>query len=498
MKRGPILLLLVAVSLFIRGLHAQQTANLRSDSTGYTRLLALYTQVNPEIWNPNYHLKLLITSVGTNEVQGTRLTTSGAVDWFLQTDMDAKGQQGPQLSTADLHKLDGLLSRLPEDTRTPPPDRGLIIQYDLGGRIVSRTYDRADMPSVAWDVLRLSKCPISRWVLQFKQREDLKESSYGGEGAAFALTPDEREMLYGGQMGPLRVIDVATRKTLAEIPDQFDPISKIIFSPDGSTAVVAGGRPDTLCLETRTWKVIARLPGDPSPGGGGYPLRYPHFTADGRYLMLRSDIWPMKVFDSQTWHLLAGIPQIPKGAVLYVPNPLGGPAVVETQTHSVVLWDPLRAQEVATLSENGGCGSVTYSPDGSLVAMRTVDAEKNLRIGIWKARTGDLVEYLQPYEWGGVDEVGDIAWTPKGDYLLVVTRPGGFFVAHNINLLMSGPASMSPTSLVACWEFVEWASCRVRGSWSWAAWMETSAFGTSVRHLPKLNPSRLLRGFESA
>jgi WD40 repeat protein len=66
--------------------------------------------------------------------------------------------------------------------------------------------------------------------------------------------------------------------------------------------------------------------------------------------------------------------------------------------------------------------------------MRTVDAEKNLQIGIWKAKTGDLDEYLQPYEWGGIEEVGDIAWTPKGDYLLVVTRPGGFFVAHNINL----------------------------------------------------------------
>jgi hypothetical protein len=157
-----------------------------------------------------------------------------------------KGQQGPQLLTADLLKLDGLLSRLPEDTRTPPADRGLIIQYDLGGRIVSHTYDRADMPSVAWDVLRLSKCPVSRWVLQFKQKEDLKESSYGDEGAAFALTPDQQEMLYGGQMGPLRIIDVATRRTVAEIPDQFDPISKIIFSPDSNVAVVAGGGDLTL------------------------------------------------------------------------------------------------------------------------------------------------------------------------------------------------------------------------------------------------------------
>jgi WD40 repeat protein len=386
MTMCPVLLLLIAASLSVCVLDAQPTANLQSDPIGSKRPLASSAQVNPTIWDPNYHLKLLITSVGINEVQGIRLTTSGAVDWFLQTDMDAKGQQGPQLSTADLHKLDGLLSRLPEDTRTPPPDRGLIIQYNLGGRIVSHTYDRADMPSVAWDVLRLSKCPVSRWILQFKQKEDLKESSYGDEGAAFALTPDQHEMLYGGQMGPLRVIDVATRRTVAEIPDQFDPISKIIFSPDSNVAVVAGGRPDTICLDTRTWKVIARLPADQRPDSGGYPLRYPHFTADGRYLMLRSDIWPMKVFDTQTWRLLPGLPEIPEGAVAYVPNPQGGPAVVETKTHSVILWDPLRNQKIATISENGGCGSVTYSPDGSLVAMRTWMRRRNCRLEFGKPR----------------------------------------------------------------------------------------------------------------
>lgn len=140
--------------------------------------------------------------------------------------------------------------------------------------------------------------------------------TYGHIGAARAFSPDGRALLviigeptnkFRGREDTLRLYDVATgqvRLTFENVPEE---VMQIYWSPDGGHIVVVGRwGTKTRFLDTRTGRVIARLPYSgctPDTLWGSTGCESFIFSADGRITLKQKQ--PLKLWSTETGELLA-------------------------------------------------------------------------------------------------------------------------------------------------------------------------------------------------
>jgi len=87
---------------------------------------------------------------------------------------------------------------------------------------------------------------------------------------------------------------------------------------------------------------------------------------------------------------------------------------------TIFVWDVETGEKVETLAGQGGIISVSFSPDGSLLAAGSFDS----RVFVWDVETGENVETLA----GHTDGARSLSFSPDGSLLAVGTGDGRVFL----------------------------------------------------------------------
>ncbi len=385
---------------------------------------------------------------GIEEIRyGCGIEADGGVYSFRSHSMGTMGGGPTTIPASDQKRLDKLLSKLPDDgARLPHPGRRVVLQVPEGGHCRARVYDRANAPDEILEILRLSRSGVRAWVPKFKSEKDVPVNENCG---MFAVPPNRiATMDRSGKFW-----DLATHKELMELPLSYGRNSQgIKFSPDGSLAVSAGfaGWEGNRCsvIDAKTGKVVRHFQ-EPMVGRQMGILRFPQFTADGRFLLLlcfqpdgngHVTVLP-RVYDTKTWVTRDKLPGFPENALTCIEAPKGKRAVVLLKGSVAALWDRERHREYAKLDEDVQIRQVAFSPDESMVAMATLHERGDgywprwttwgYRIRIWKMATGELVHELYPFEQDACENVVGLQWTADGQYILAATKPSG---SYDINI----------------------------------------------------------------
>lgn len=412
----------------------------------------------------NNHIKFTITAVEGDDRKpetsspfgpesfitryGCAVSTEGTVSFFHFSPGGVKGGGPERLPKEDIERLNHLIEHVPDDgSRLPPPGRRLVIRVATGIDVRVRVYDRANTPDEILEILRLTQSHIKSWAPSFEPTNKWSaggDSYYGG----FGLYADGTQIVSAGANGPLRFWDTESFALRKELPLSFIPLPNgysqsptpvfgLTFSPDHSLVIVDGmGQVDVR--NAQSWDGIRRL-AEPDIGRTRHGLTRPAFTRDGRFLLLQSDEPTVRIFDTKTWDKVDSIPGMAPGAVAYFPAQNGEGAIYALKSGSIALWDASAQHEVAQLDTSGRILRVSFSPDGSLVAVLTlhqsdvVNASTHYRFRIWRVENGEFAHELRPFEQPAV-EVGDVLWWPNGKYLLAATRSDSFFTTRGVGI----------------------------------------------------------------
>jgi WD40 repeat protein len=165
--------------------------------------------------------------------------------------------------------------------------------------------------------------------------------------------------------------------------------------------------------------------------GRSYVYMYAaRFTPDGHYLLVMSSVPDTRIYDVFSGQLVNHLPHVPNNAAAYYPSSDWKHSVVALSTGEIKLIEADAGRTLAQIDFGDQLQSVSYSPDGSQVAVVTVghDADGSYRchLRIWRTSTGEMLHELRPLEATPRDGFGEPVWTPDGKYLLSSTREGHF------------------------------------------------------------------------
>jgi WD40 repeat protein len=148
-------------------------------------------------------------------------------------------------------------------------------------------------------------------------------------------------------------------------------VTRLTISPDGSLAIVEGWG-SVYVLDTRTWAESRRFP-ESSVAEKRYGSSNPHFTPDGKYLLMQSDQPALRILDTETWQPLPHLQGMPVDALDWFPASSARRSVYLTNNGQVALWNPDEKRDVAVLDgDSSYILSLAWSPDESMVAIATV------------------------------------------------------------------------------------------------------------------------------
>ncbi len=196
---------------------------------------------------------------------------------------------------------------------------------------------------------------------------------------AMALTPGGETLAVAVQNKAVRVLDVATGRTLHE----FNEVEAwhLVFAPDGRSLVAAGTEPSIVAWDSATGKELWRVKANKS---GSAAVA---FAPDGKSVASAGGDGTVRLWDAATGKELRafndpvenGISAVafsPDGRSLAAPGPNG----------TVVMWDPLTGKE---LRRWDACAyrltGISFSPDGRVLA---TSSARGSRIRLWDPATG--------------------------------------------------------------------------------------------------------------
>ena len=357
---------------------------------------------------------------------GVEISTEGQIYGFSDGPLGSKGGGPSPMAAEKLQRLDELLAHLPGDGgRLPPPNRRVVVQTpeDSGFRV--HVYDRANLPDELLEIIRVTDVRIAPWMPEISPAREWQTYRHE-QDSALALSPDGTMLVSGSMNQSLKIWNPSTLELIKEIEiPHGGPSTSLTFSPDGAFMLLEGWG-NLRAFETRTWKVVREFE-EPVTGNRIHPLGFPHFTPDGRHLLLRCMLPALRIFETGTWAALDSLPGLPPDAMAYAPAPKAARAVYLTKKGALHLWDSAAARDLAVLDASVRIQRVAFSPDETHVVTVTIHNEdagywNHARIRIWDAATGRFERELRDHEQDDCESVAALCWTPDGRYVLAAPR----------------------------------------------------------------------------
>jgi len=225
-----------------------------------------------------------------------------------------------------------------------------------------------------------------------------------------AWSPDGKTIAIAG-FKEVRLIDPATKQSVATLRGGADAIRAVAFSKDGALLAAAGGLP-ARSGEVQIWEVASRKLLQTISGHTDciYAVA---FSPDGKSLATASYDKLIKIFDL---NFASTGPRTLKDhidavyALAFTPD--GKRLISGAADRTVKVWDAATGQRLYTLSEpQDGINAIAIDPTGKYVAAAGLD--KTIRIWSLGPQSGKLENSLIAHE----DAILRLAWSPDGKHL---------------------------------------------------------------------------------
>lgn len=275
---------------------------------------------------------------------------------------------------------------------------GLAFSPDSKSVAVVGGWDKPREPGelVLWDLAR------QRPLLVRRQDRPVPCVAFSGDGKQIAI---------GDFAGTARILDAATGKTLATLPQHKAIINAVAFLPDSKT-LVTGCFDGTLTL----WDIAAgkERPGLAVPGEQVVGLGV---SADGTYVAATTwegnvHVWNLasrKLLHKQRAIKDEGASQLGVAqAVAFAPG--GESFVTGSADHSVRLWSTENGKELVSFGGHSSpIATVAIAPDGVTLA----SSDSRGIVMIWNLKSGERIGQLAAHD----SACFGLAWSPNGKQL---------------------------------------------------------------------------------
>jgi WD40 repeat protein len=227
---------------------------------------------------------------------------------------------------------------------------------------------------------------------------------------AIAYRPDGK-LLAAGTFKSVRLIDPATRQTIATLDGEAEEVRSVAFSHDGKLLAAAGGFPAQRG-EVQIWDVDARKL--VATIKGHHDCIYAvAFSPDGKTLATASYDKLIKLWNPTTGEEIRTLKDHIDAVYDLVFTPDGRHLISASADRAVKVWDPATGERLYSMSDaTDGVNTVAVDPTGKLIAAGGYD--KTIRIWSLGERSGTLKTSLIAHE----DTILRLAFSPDGKTLI--------------------------------------------------------------------------------
>ena len=295
-----------------------------------------------------------------------------------------------------------------------------------------------------WDVHTAQKVRLGNRTYENSELRDRYSAvAFSPDGTKLVSAAEDVTMVFGRFSATdaidnlIRLTDVSTGDELATLQRGS---SKLIFSPDDRTKMVAAKGVGNICLwNTETGdELVIPLIDDLKPGfRGNLPIVLAlALSPDGRWLVSGTTEGDIRMWDVATGEVLTVFSELTEpmerehlrhiSALAFSPDRALLAAGTPTQLH---LWDVRTGHKLFSVSTVYERGKVThhdypkplvFSPDGAIL----LSGHSSGTIQLWDVKTGDSIAALD----GHTQQVETLKFSPDGKMLVSTAQDGTIFL----------------------------------------------------------------------
>jgi dipeptidyl aminopeptidase/acylaminoacyl peptidase len=251
---------------------------------------------------------------------------------------------------------------------------------------------------------------------------------------ALAYSPDGR-LLALGTFQTVRLMDTASRQTVAEWRGHADQVRAVAFSPDGKLLAAAGGLPAQKG-EVRIWDIASRA--EVAAIGGHRDCIYAvAFAPDGKTIATSSYDKSIRLWDVSSGKEIRTLKDHIDAIYALAFTPDGKRLVSAAADRTVKVWNPATGERLYTMSEAlDGLNTLAIHPTGRFVAAGGLD--KTLRVWELGEKSATLRSTLIAHE----DAILKLGYSRDGKVLIsaAADRTLKAFAAADLTAIQDYPA----------------------------------------------------------